>query len=139
VKRVALPGGGLTTISSTSASFGVAVTPDGQEALVSSGEGDTIKRISLTTNAVTGTIAFATNQDVGNLAISSDGKFAVAVGDFEVGVISLASGAVVASYALAGRSVAITPDSQIAFVTGAGAGGKLYALPMPLPAPPPTP
>jgi len=131
ILRVALPGGGLTTIMKTSASFGVAVTPDGKEALVSSGEGDTIKRISLATNAVTGEITFETNQDIGNLAIAPSGKVAVAVGDFKVGVLDLTNGSVTATFSLAGRSVAITPDSHRALVTGAGATGQLYVIALP--------
>jgi DNA-binding beta-propeller fold protein YncE len=131
VLRVALPGGGLTTIPNTSSSFGVAVTPDGKEALVTSGEGDTIKRISLATNAVTDAITFDTNQDVGNLAIAPNGKVAVAVGDFKVGVINLADGSVTSTFSLAGRSVAITPDSRRALVTGAGATGQIYVIALP--------
>jgi DNA-binding beta-propeller fold protein YncE len=131
VKRVDLAGGGLTTISNTSSSFGVAVTADGKEALVTSGEGETIKRISLVTNAVTGTIMFETNQDVGNIGIAHGGAVAVAVGDFKVGVLSLADGSVTSTFSLTGRSVAVTPDGHRALVTGAGAGGKVYVLALP--------
>jgi DNA-binding beta-propeller fold protein YncE len=131
VKRVELATGTLTTIANTSASFGVAVEPGGTEALVSSGEGDTIKRISLASNTVTGMITFETNQDVGNLAIAPNGKLAVAVGDFKIGIIKLSDGSVARSFSLAGRSVAISPDSHRALVTGAGATGKVYVVPLP--------
>ncbi|HVR03329.1 MAG TPA: hypothetical protein VMT47_14425, partial [Polyangia bacterium] len=99
--------------------------------LVTSGEGETIKRISLATNAVTGTIMFDTNQDVGNIAIAHGGAVAVAVGDFKVGVLSLADGTVTSTFSLAGRSVAVTPDGHRALVTGAGASGKVYVLALP--------
>jgi DNA-binding beta-propeller fold protein YncE len=131
VKRVELATGALTTIPNTSASFGVAVAPGGAEALVSSGEGDTIKRISLASNTVTGMITFETNQDEGNLAIAPSGKLAVAVGDFKIGIINLADGSVARSFSLTGRSVAVTPDSKRALVTGAGATGKVYVVPLP--------
>jgi len=131
VKRVELATGALTTIANTSASFGVAVAPGGAEALVSSGEGDTIKRISLTSNTVTGMITFETNQDVGNLAIAPNGKLAVAVGDFKIGIINLTDGGVARSVSLTGRSVAITPDGHRALVTGTGATGKVYVIPLP--------
>lgn len=126
------PNGTATqVISGTSSSFGAAFTPDGKEVLVSSGENDTIKRISLTTSKVTGTIPFDSNQDVGNIAVTPDGKHAVVVSDFTVGVLSLADGTVATTYALAGRSVAVTPDSGRALVTGAGTGGKLYVIKLP--------
>jgi len=131
IKRVELAGGAITPINGTSSSFGVAVTPDGKEALVTSGEGDTVKRISLMTNAVTATIMFESNQDVGNIAIAPNGRYAVVAGDFKAGILSLADNTVVSSPPIAGRSVAITPDSGRALVTGAGATGKLYVIKLP--------
>ena len=131
VSRVDLASGALTPIANTSASFGVAATPDGKQALVSSGDRDNVKVLSLATNAGTGTVAFATNTDVANLAISSDGRFAAAVGDFNVALISLGAGGVAYTYMLAGRSVAFTPDGQRALVTGAGAAGKVYVIAVP--------
>lgn len=133
IKRVDFGPNGVAvqSIAGTGASFGVAVTPDGQEALVSSGEGEMIKRVSLATSAVTGTLAHDSNQDVGNLAVTPDGKYAVVVSDFEVAVLSLADGTVAAKHELAGRSVAVTPDGTRALVTGAGATGRLYVIKLP--------
>jgi DNA-binding beta-propeller fold protein YncE len=121
----------VETLAGTGASFGVAITPDGKEALISSGEGQPIKRVSLAASAVTGMIDHDSNQDVGNLAIAPDGKHAVVVGDAEVAVVSLADGKVVSTHALAGRSVAVTPDGSRALVTGAGATGKVYVIKLP--------
>jgi hypothetical protein len=135
IKRVDLAAGALTTITDTSSSYGVAVTADGKEALVASGPGEPIKRVSLATNAVTGSITFGSNQDVGNIAVTPGGQVAVVVGDFAVGVLTLADGKVAAKYELAGRSVAITPDGARALVTGAGATGQVYVIGLPDPSP----
>ena len=127
VKRVALSGGSITSITSTSSSFGIAVTPDGTEALVASGDGDTVKRVSLSTNAVTGSFDYASNQDSHNIAISPDGTCAVVVGSFDVGVLSLSTNTVTKTFSGGGRCVAITPDGKRALVT-IGSTLKVYAL-----------
>jgi hypothetical protein len=53
---------------------------DGREALVASGDGDLIKRVSLPSNVMTGSIDYGSNQDPHNIAITPDGAAAVAVG-----------------------------------------------------------
>jgi DNA-binding beta-propeller fold protein YncE len=128
VNRVALSGGGVTDIVDTSSSFGIAITPDGSEALIASGDGDTIKRVSLANNTVTGSIDYASNQDPHNIAITPDGTLAVAVGSFDVGVLSLGSGTVAKTFPGGGRSVAITPDGKRALVTQ-GDTVRVYSLP----------
>ncbi len=128
IDRVALSGGQVTNITDTSSSFGIALTPNGAEALIASGDGDTIKRLSLATNAVTGSIDYASNQDPHNIAISPDGALAVVAGSFDVGVLSLASGEVLWTFSGGGRSVAITPDGQRALVTR-GSTVRVYSLP----------
>jgi DNA-binding beta-propeller fold protein YncE len=128
VKRVPLSAGSAGTISSTSSSFGIAVTPNGAEALIASGDGDTIKRVSLATNTVTGSIDYASNQDPHNIAVTSDGALAVVVGSFDVGVVSLATGAVAQTFPGGGRSVAVTPDGARALVTS-GSTLRVYLLP----------
>jgi DNA-binding beta-propeller fold protein YncE len=77
---------------------------------------------------VTGTIDYASNQDPHNIAISADGTRAVAVGSFDVGVLSLASGTVLETFPGGGRSVAITPDGTRALVTQ-GDTVRVYSLP----------
>jgi DNA-binding beta-propeller fold protein YncE len=131
MRRLDLSSGAVTTISNTSSTYGVAVTPDGMTALATSGSGDTVKLISLTTNAVTGSIAYASNSDVGNIAIAPGGQTAVVVGDFDVGILSIATSSVVTKLPGAGRSVAITPDGKRALFTGAGASGKLHVIKLP--------
>jgi DNA-binding beta-propeller fold protein YncE len=123
--------GTLTSIPIGSPSFGAVILKSGVEALVTSGEGDTIKRVLFGTKTVYGTIAFETNQDVGNIALSPSGTVAVAVGDFKIGIIKLPDATVTRTFSLAGRSVAITPDGRRALVTGAGATGKVYVVPLP--------
>ena len=127
VSRVALSGGAVTDITNTSASFGITVTPDGSEALVASGDGDTIKRVSLASNAMTGSIDYAANEDPRNIAVTPDGTLAVAVGSFDVGVLSLATGQVLKTFSTGGRSVAITRDGKRALVT-LGSTLRVYSL-----------
>jgi DNA-binding beta-propeller fold protein YncE len=127
VSRVALSDGAITDITGTSSSFGIAVIPNGSEALVASGDGDTIKRVSLSSNSVTGSIDYASNQDPHNLAITPDGSLAVAVGSFDVGVLALATGTVAKRFSGGGRSVAITPDGKRALVTQ-GSTLRVFAL-----------
>lgn len=118
IQRVSLSNGAVTTISSTSVSLGIAVRPDGGEALVVSGDGDTVNRVSLSSNTVTGAIDYAGNQDSHNVAITPDGSHAVVVGSFNVGLLSLAgAGSVVCKWSGGGRSVAITPNPARALVT----------------------
>jgi DNA-binding beta-propeller fold protein YncE len=131
IRRVDLAGGGVTTISGTSSTYGVAVTPDGKTAYVTSGDGDTVKPITLSNNTVGTPIDFASNSEVCNIALTPDGAHAVVVGDFSTAVLDLAAGTVAMSYTIAGRCVAITPDGTRALVTGAGAAGKLYVVKLP--------
>jgi len=131
IKRVDLSGGAVTTIPGTSSSFGVAVLPDGKSALVTSGGADTVKRVSLSSNTVTGTIDFESNSEVDNVAIRSAGDYAVVVGSFKAAILSLATSTVLSTHPVAGKCVAITPDGTRALVTGAGSGGKLHVLKLP--------
>jgi DNA-binding beta-propeller fold protein YncE len=128
VSRVALADGAITDIPNTSSSFGIAITPDGTEALIASGDGDTIKRVSLASNSVTGSFDYASNQDPHNIAITPDGTRAVVVGSFDVGVLSLSSGTVVKTFSGGGRSVAISPDGKRALVTQ-GSSVRVFSLP----------
>jgi hypothetical protein len=80
---------------------------------------------------VTGSINYASNTDVGNIAIAPNGRTAVAVGSFDVGILDIPSQSVVSTFSFAGRSVAITPDGTRALVTGAGSTGKLHVLKLP--------
>lgn len=57
------------------------------------------------------------NQDPHNIAVTPDGTLAVAVGSFDVGVLSLASGSVAKTISGGGRSVAIATDGKRELVT----------------------
>jgi len=132
MKRVDLGSGTVTTITGTSSSFGVAVTPDGKTAWVTSGGSDTVKPIDLATNTVGTGLPFESNSEVCNLAIAPDGKHAVVVGSFNIAILTLgATPAVGSMYSVAGRCAAIAADGSRAFVTGAGATGKLYVVKLP--------
>jgi YVTN family beta-propeller protein len=107
------------------AAFGVTVA--GFEALVATGASEGIKRLEFAHRAPTGTIDFKTNQDVGSLA---NDNLLVAVGDTTTALIYLPGPTVVATYQLAGRSVALTRDKR-ALVTGAGEAGQVYVIGLP--------
>lgn len=121
----------LTTIPNVSSSFGIASTPDGASALVSSGQSDTIKRISLSTNTVTATFPYGSNQDAHNVAITPDGTIAVVVGDFDIGILSLVTNTLITTYPGGGNSVAITPDGETALITSSSGGGTVKAIEIP--------
>jgi len=128
VRRVDLAASTYSIIPGTSSSYGAAVTPDGLTALVTSGPSDTVKVVSLASDTVTSSIAFESNEDVGNVAITADGLHAVVVGSFFVGVITLGANTV-KSYPGGGNSVAVTPDGTRALVTNSN--GNLYVLKVP--------
>lgn len=121
----------VTPIPNTSSSFGVAVTPDSSQAVVTSGEGDTVKRIDLASNSVAGTVAFGSNQQFHNVAITPDGNYAVVVGDFNTALISLKTDSVVAQYPDGGTNVAVSPDGKFAYISaydGSNAVLRLMSL-----------
>lgn len=107
----------VTEIPNTSASFGVAITPDSSQAVVTSGQSDTVKRIDLTTNSVVGTVAFDSNQQFHNVAITPDSNYAVVVGDFATALISLKTDSVVTQYPDGGIDAAVSPDGKFAYIS----------------------
>ena len=107
----------VTDIPNTSSSFGVAVTPDSSQAVITSGQGDAVKRIDLATNSVVGSVSFDSNQSFHNVAITPDGSYAVVVGDFNTALISLKTDSIVAQYPDGGSNIAISPEGKIAYVS----------------------
>lgn len=140
IRRVNLGSQAVSTIStvtatagSTGASFGVAVTPDSTQAVVSSGESDTLKRIDLATNSVVKDTAFSSNQSFHNVAITPDGNYAVVVGDFSTGLLSLKTDSIVVQYPDGGSNVAISPDGTRAYISaydGSNTVLRVIALPV---------
>jgi DNA-binding beta-propeller fold protein YncE len=125
IRRMNLASSAVATISNTSSSFGVAVTPDSRQALVAAGEGDTIKRIDLATNSVVGVTNFGSNQNYHSVAITPDGSQAVVVGDFATALISLTNDTVVTQYPVGGGNVVISPDGKFAYISAADDGGNV--------------
>ena len=125
LRRMNLASSAVVTINNTSSSFGVAVTPDSSQAIVASGEGDTIKRINLATNTVVGATPFGSNQDYHNVAITPDGSQAVVVGDFNTALISLTTDTVVTLYPDGGSNVAISPDGKSAYISAYVSGNNV--------------
>ncbi len=129
--QLTLASGTFSTIANTSSTYGVAITPDGTLALATSGSSDPVKLIALSTGTVTGTIDYASNTDVGNLAITPNGKLAFVAGDFDVAILDIKTKKVLTKLPGAARSVAITPDGKRALFTGAGAQGTLHVIALP--------
>ncbi len=128
VYKVVLSTSSVSSISNTSSTFGVAMAP-GNIAWVSSGEGDTVKKVDIAGASVTGSVSYGTNQKPNNLAVNKAGTYGVAAGDFDIGFLSLGDGGVTTS-GVGGVDVAITPDGGQALVTS-GTYLRVFYLPYP--------
>ncbi len=117
IKRLTVSGTSFATISGTSSTYGVAVTPNGANALITSGPGETVKVISLGSNTVTNAISYASSSYVHNIAITPDGTMAFVGGTSDVAVISLADYSILATYPTFGFNVAVTPNSKVGLIT----------------------
>lgn len=125
---------GTVTIPNTSSSFGVAVAPDSSQAVVTSAQGDTVKRINLPTNTVTATIPFESNQSYHNVAITPDGSQAIVVGDFTTALISIKNDSIVMTYPDGGSNVAISPDGRFAYISAYASGNVVLVKVIRIPA-----
>ncbi len=114
IKMVNLATSAVQNIPNVGPSYGVAITHKGDRAVVTS---DSVKIISLSTNAVTGVVPYTSNSSFHNVAITPDDKFAFVVGDFDVAVISLDGDSVAQTFSGTGQNVAISPDGMKAYVT----------------------
>ncbi len=104
------------SISGMSGSYGLATLHKTNEALIF--DGDSIKRVSLTTNKVTKTIAYLSfNTSFQNIAITADDKYAFVIGAFEKLVISLADNSVIQTFTAGATNVACTSDGSKFYVT----------------------
>jgi streptogramin lyase len=135
IKRVNLSTLAVTTITSTGPTFGVAVLPDNTAAVVAAGQQDTMKRLDLTGNTTSTIVAYGSNTNPHNVALTPDGTKAVVVGDFTTAVISLSTNAILATFPNGGSSVAVTPDGKYGLVTsltsGSASSGVIRVLRIP--------
>lgn len=117
VLRVPVGSGPMVAIPDTSSTFSLVLIPGTTDLLASSGEGETVKRISLASNAVTSTIDCGSNQATRNVAVTPDGAHAIVVAPFDTCIVALATGTVETTYDVGGNNVAVTPDGRLAVVT----------------------
>lgn len=114
IKRIDLSTSSVQNVYGIGPSYGVAITHNGDRAVVTS---DSVKIVSISTNTVTAAIPFESNMAFKNVAITPDDKYAFVVGNFEVAVISLEGDSVLQTFSASGQNVAISPDGVHAYVT----------------------
>jgi hypothetical protein len=113
-KKINLSTLGVQNITGFSGSYGVATFHHTSEALI---EGDSLKRVSLTSNTATKTISPIYSTALQGIAITADDKYAFVVGSFAKVVVDLASDTVIQTFTAGGTSVATTADGSRFFVT----------------------
>jgi hypothetical protein len=113
-KKVNLSTFGVQNITGFNGSYGVATLHHSSEALI---EGDSLKRVSLTTNTATKIISDIYSTALQGIAITADDKYAFVVGSFNKVVVDLASNTVIQTFTAGGTSVATMSDGSRFFVT----------------------
>ncbi len=115
-KNINLLNSQVQNISGMNGSYGVAALHNSSEALIF--DGDSLDRVSLTSNSITKKIsALSYNTSFQNIAVTSDDKYAFAVGAFEKLVISLKNDSVIQTFSAGGTNVVCTSDGSRFFVT----------------------
>jgi len=113
-KHVNLSTQGVQNIAGFSGSYGAAILHHSSEALI---QGDSLKRVSLVSNAATAVISGIYSTALQGIAITADDKYAVVVGSFEKIVVDLGTNAVIQTFTAGATSVAVMPDGSKFFVT----------------------
>ncbi len=113
-KKINLSTAGVQNITGFSGSYGVATFHHSNEALI---EGDSLKRVSLTSNTATQFISDIYSTALQGIAITADDKYAFVVGSFEKIVVDLASNTVIQTFTAGGTGVATMADGSRFFVT----------------------
>ena len=106
----------VQNITGMTGSYGLAILHSGNEVLIF--DGDSLDRVSLTSNTVTKTISYLSfNTSFQNIAITADDKYAFVIGAFEKLIISLANDSVIQTFSSGGTNVATNSDGSRFFVT----------------------
>ncbi len=113
-KKVSLSTGAVQNIAGFKGSYGVAVLHHSNEALI---QGDSLKRVSLTSNAATTFLSEIYSTALQGIAITADDRYAFVVGSFEKDVIDLTSNTIVQTFTAGGTAVAALADGSRFFVT----------------------
>ncbi len=116
-KIVNLSSSGVQNISGISAgSYGVAMFHNSNEALIF--DGDSLDRVSLTTNSKTKTISYLSyNTNFQNIAITKDDKYAFVAGAIEKLVISLDNNSVIETFTAGGTNITTNSNGSEFYVT----------------------
>ncbi len=113
-KKINLSTFGVQNITGFNGSYSVATLHNSNEALI---QGDTLKRVSLTTNTATKIISDIYSTALQGIAITADDKYAFVVGSFQKVVVDLANDSVIQTFSAGGTSVATASDGSRFFVT----------------------
>jgi hypothetical protein len=113
-KKINLSTSGVQNITGFHGSYGVAVLHHSNEALI---EGDSLKRVSLTSNTATAIVSDIYSTALQGIAITADDKYAFVVGSFAKIVVDLGSNTVIQSFTAGGTGVAVMADGSRFFVT----------------------
>jgi DNA-binding beta-propeller fold protein YncE len=129
--RIDFPGGTVSHLALSAPSAGVAITPDGSEAIVAEATLDVVDIATGTITPITLSGSDFPGSDFHNVAITPDGQVAVVVAGASIQFVSLLDHTVLAAYpASTGTSVAVSPDGSFAYVTDQG-NGWVRVLPVP--------
>jgi hypothetical protein len=113
-KKVNLSTGSAQNITGFTESYGVASLHHSNEALV---QGDSLKRVSLASNAATTFLSDIYSTALQGIAITADDRYAFVVGSFEKVVVDLASNTVIETFSAGGTAVTALADGSRFFVT----------------------
>ncbi len=113
-KKINLASSAVQNITGFSGSYGVASLHHTNEALI---EGDSLKRVSLTSNTATKVISDIYSTSLQSIAITADDKYAFVVGSFAKIVVDLATNTVIQTFTAGATSVATMPDGSRFYVT----------------------
>ncbi len=120
-KIINLAAATVQNISGMSGSYGIAALHKSNEALIF--DGDSLDLVSLTANSVIKKISgLSYNTSFQNIAVTSDDKYAFAIGAFEKLVISLDADSVIQTFTAGGTNVAASPDGSRFYVTDSYSG-----------------
>ena len=106
----------VINIAGFSYSYGVASFHKSAEALIY--DGDSVCRVSMKSEKITKKICALTyNTSFHNISITSDDKYAIAVGGFDKVIIDLDSNKVIQSFSSGGVNAAFAPDGSWFYIT----------------------
>jgi hypothetical protein len=113
-KKVSLSAFAAQNIAGFTGSYAVAAFHHSNEALI---QGDSLKRVSLVSNAPTHVLSDIYSTALQGIAITADDRYAFVVGSFQKVVVDLSTNTVIQTFSAGGTGVAVMPDGSKFFVT----------------------